>query len=47
MTGAAQLKLLPDAPTIGEFLPGYEATGRNGIAAPKGAPAEFVARLNA
>jgi len=37
---------LPDVPAIAEFLPGYEASGWYGIAAPKGAPADVVARLN-
>jgi tripartite-type tricarboxylate transporter receptor subunit TctC len=37
--------LLPDLPTIGEFVPGYEATAWFGLGAPKGTPAEIVATL--
>jgi tripartite-type tricarboxylate transporter receptor subunit TctC len=41
------LEVLPDIPTVGDFVPGYEASGWYGIAAPKNTPAEIVARLNA
>jgi tripartite-type tricarboxylate transporter receptor subunit TctC len=37
---------LPDVPAIAEVLPGYEASGWLGIGAPKGTPADVVARLN-
>jgi len=37
---------LPDVPTVGEFLTGYEASGWYGIGAPKNTPAEIVERLN-
>jgi tripartite-type tricarboxylate transporter receptor subunit TctC len=37
---------LPDVPTIGEFLPGYEVSAFYGLNAPKGTPAEIVERLN-
>jgi len=37
---------LPDIPTIGEFVPGYEASGWHGIGAPKGMPVQIVDRLN-
>jgi tripartite-type tricarboxylate transporter receptor subunit TctC len=47
VTSATRLPALPDVPTIAEFLPGYEASGWQGIAAPKGTPAEIVERLNA
>src|SRR5215831_4886613 len=33
-------------PTIGEFVPGYEASGWHGIGAPKGMPVQIVDRLN-
>ena len=39
-------KRLPDIPTIGEFLPGYEASAWFGIGVPKNTPAEIVDRLN-
>jgi tripartite-type tricarboxylate transporter receptor subunit TctC len=37
----------PDVPTVGESLPGYEASLRNGLGAPRGTPADIVAKLNA
>jgi tripartite-type tricarboxylate transporter receptor subunit TctC len=37
---------LPDLPTVGEFLPGFEASVFLGIGAPKGTPAAIVERLN-
>jgi tripartite-type tricarboxylate transporter receptor subunit TctC len=38
--------VLPDLPTVGEFVPGYEASSVQGIGAPKNTPAEIVDRLN-
>jgi tripartite-type tricarboxylate transporter receptor subunit TctC len=46
VTSATRVKALPDLPTIGEFLPGYEATSFEGIAAPKGTPPEIIDTLN-
>jgi tripartite-type tricarboxylate transporter receptor subunit TctC len=46
VTSAARVATLPDIPTIGEFLPGYEATAADGIGAPAGTPAEIIAKLN-
>jgi tripartite-type tricarboxylate transporter receptor subunit TctC len=37
---------LPEIPTVGEFVPGYEATGWQGIVAPKNTPTEIVDKLN-
>ncbi|HLH88359.1 MAG TPA: tripartite tricarboxylate transporter substrate binding protein [Xanthobacteraceae bacterium] len=37
---------LPDVPAIGEFVPGYEASGWYSLVAPTGTPAEVIARLN-
>jgi tripartite-type tricarboxylate transporter receptor subunit TctC len=37
---------LPNIPTVGEFLPGYEASTWNGVGAPKNTPAEIVNKLN-
>ena len=37
----------PDVPTVGESLPGYEASLRNGLGAPRGTPADIIAKLNA
>jgi tripartite-type tricarboxylate transporter receptor subunit TctC len=39
--------IFPDVPSVGEFLPGYDAAVWFGIGAPKKTPAEIVARLNA
>jgi tripartite-type tricarboxylate transporter receptor subunit TctC len=38
--------VLPDIPTVGEFVPGYEASSVYGFGAPKNTPAEIVERLN-
>jgi tripartite-type tricarboxylate transporter receptor subunit TctC len=46
VTPAARLNVLPDVPTIGEFLPGYEASGFAGIGVPKGTPADIITLLN-
>jgi tripartite-type tricarboxylate transporter receptor subunit TctC len=47
VTTAKRLDALPDVPSIGDFLPGYDAVGWYGLAAPKNTPPEIVARLNA
>ncbi len=47
VTSAKRVEVLPDVPTIGETLPGFEATVWDGTCAPKGTPAEVVDRLNA
>jgi tripartite-type tricarboxylate transporter receptor subunit TctC len=46
VTTATRLEALPDVPTVAEFLPGYEASGWQGIAAPRGTPGDIVDRLN-
>ncbi len=46
VTTATRLQILPDVPTVGEFVPGYEVDGRLGIGAPNGTPAAVVATLN-
>jgi tripartite-type tricarboxylate transporter receptor subunit TctC len=46
VTTATRLEVLPDVPTVGEFVPGYEATGWSGLGAPKATPAEIVEKLN-
>jgi tripartite-type tricarboxylate transporter receptor subunit TctC len=46
VTTATRLEVLPDIPTVGEFVPGYEASGWYGIGAPKNTAAEIVDRLN-
>jgi tripartite-type tricarboxylate transporter receptor subunit TctC len=47
VTSTARSPLLPDVPTLAEFLPGYEANIYVGIAAPRGTPAAIVDELNA
>jgi len=46
VTTATRSEALPDIPTVGEFVPGYEASLWYGIGAPKSTPAEIVAKLN-
>jgi tripartite-type tricarboxylate transporter receptor subunit TctC len=47
VTTGTRAQLLPDVPALGEFVPGYEASGWIGIGAPKDTPAEIIAMLNA
>ena len=37
---------MPDLPTVGEFVPGYQASGWFGVCAPRATPVEIVDRLN-
>jgi len=46
VTTATRSPALPDIPTIGEFLPGYESSTWHGIGAPKNTPAEIIDKLN-
>jgi tripartite-type tricarboxylate transporter receptor subunit TctC len=46
VTTTTQVEALPDVPPIGKFVPGYEASGWQGIGAPKGTPTEIIERLN-
>jgi tripartite-type tricarboxylate transporter receptor subunit TctC len=46
VTALTRSEALPDVPTVGDFLPGYEATSWHGIGVPKGTPAEIVGKLN-
>ena len=46
VTSAARSAALPDLPAVSEFVSGYEASGWNGICAPKNTPADIVATLN-
>ena len=47
LTGAARIDALPGVPTVGETMPGFEASGWSGIVAPKGTPAAVIDRLYA
>jgi tripartite-type tricarboxylate transporter receptor subunit TctC len=46
VTSATRSDLMPDVPTVGEFVPGYEASQWYGVGAPKGTPPDVIARLN-
>ena len=46
VTSATRQAVLPDVPTVGEFVPGYEGTAWFGIGAPKNTPKEIVNELN-
>ena len=46
VTTATRLEFLPDVPTVGEFVPGFEASSMNGLGAPKRTPTEIVDKLN-
>jgi len=46
VTTATRSEALPDIPTVGEFVPGYEAVVWQGIGAPKNTPPEIVDKLN-
>jgi tripartite-type tricarboxylate transporter receptor subunit TctC len=46
ITSATRSEALPDVPTVGEFVPGYEASIWWGVAAPKATPVEIVDKLN-
>ena len=46
VTTATRSDALPDIPTVGEFVPGYEASNWYGVGVPKNTPAEVVEKLN-
>jgi tripartite-type tricarboxylate transporter receptor subunit TctC len=46
VTSAVRAEALPELPTVGEFVPGVEASQWYGLVAPKGTPAGIVDRLN-
>jgi tripartite-type tricarboxylate transporter receptor subunit TctC len=46
VTTTTRSPALPDIPTVAEFVPGYEASGWYGIAAPRNTPIEIIDRLN-
>jgi tripartite-type tricarboxylate transporter receptor subunit TctC len=47
VTATAPVDVLPELPTIAQFLPGYEVSGITGISAPKDTPIDIIATLNA
>src|SRR6185295_12423234 len=46
VTTSTRSEALPDLPTVGEFVSGYEASGWNGICAPRNTPVEIIEKLN-
>jgi tripartite-type tricarboxylate transporter receptor subunit TctC len=46
VTTTARSEALPDIPTVGDFVPGFEASALFGLGAPRTTPAEVVGRLN-
>ena len=46
ITAATRSEALPDIPSVGEFIPGYEASSIFGFGAPKNTPAEVIDKLN-
>jgi tripartite-type tricarboxylate transporter receptor subunit TctC len=46
VTTTERIALLPDLPTLKEYLPGYEASSWNGLTAPKNTPPEIIEKLN-
>jgi tripartite-type tricarboxylate transporter receptor subunit TctC len=46
VTTTSRSELLPDVPTVGDFLPGYEASAWYGVGAPRGTPSEIVEMLD-
>jgi tripartite-type tricarboxylate transporter receptor subunit TctC len=47
VTSAKRVNVLPDVPSVSEFVPGYEATSWQGLGAPRNTPKEIIDRLNA
>src|SRR5262249_10356620 len=46
VTSATRSEVLPDIPTVGDFVAGYEGTGWQGVGAPRNTPAEIIDKLN-
>jgi len=46
VSSATRVEVLPDVPTVGEFVPGYDANSWYGVVAPKNTPVEIIDRLN-
>jgi tripartite-type tricarboxylate transporter receptor subunit TctC len=46
VTTTTRSEALPDIPTVGEFVPGYEASGWSGFGSPKDTPTEVIDKLN-
>src|SRR5256885_15329783 len=46
VTTAVRSEALPDLPTVGDFLPGYETSAWFGVGAPRNTPAAIIEKLN-
>ena len=46
VTTAARSNVLPDLPTVADFVPGYEASAWYGVGVPKGTPEAIIGKLN-
>jgi len=46
VTTAIRLEALPDIPTVGDFVPGFEASYLRGVGAPKDTPVAIINKLN-
>jgi tripartite-type tricarboxylate transporter receptor subunit TctC len=46
VTTATRSEVLPDLPTVGDFVPGYEASAWYGVGVPKGTPDDIIDKLN-
>jgi len=46
VTTATRVDVLPNIPPVGDFLPGYEASGWQGLGAPRNTPNEIINKLN-
>jgi tripartite-type tricarboxylate transporter receptor subunit TctC len=46
VTSATRVDVLPDIPTVGDFVPDYEGTGWQGVGAPRSTPAAVIEKLN-
>ena len=46
VTTATRSEALPDIPTVGEFVPGYEASSWWGVGVPRNTPVEIIDKLN-
>ena len=46
VTSSTRSEALPDLPSVGDFLPGYDAAGWNGVVAPCGTPVQVIDKLN-
>ena len=46
MTTTTRSEVLPDIPTVADFVPGYDVSNWAGVGAPKNTPAEIIDKLN-